>query len=43
MKYMRVASNKGGNANRSGGCLTSIILMMAVPIGIIIGVISVLV
>ena len=32
-------SNKGGNANHLGGCLTSLLIMMTVPIGIIIGVI----
>ena len=36
-------SNKGGSINHTGGCLTSFLLIMTVPIGIVLGVISILV
>ena len=36
-------SNKGNSANHSGGCLTSFLLIMTVPIGIVFGVISIIV
>lgn len=36
-------SNKAGSTNHSGGCLTSFLLIMTVPIGIVLGVISILV
>ena len=36
-------SNKGGSTNHTGGCLTSFLLIMTVPIGIVFGVISILV
>lgn len=36
-------SNKGRSPNHSGGCLTSFLLIMVAPIGIVIGVISILV
>ena len=36
-------SNQGANANHSGGCLTSLLLIMTIPIGTALGVISVLV
>lgn len=36
-------SSKGGSTNHSGGCLTSFLLIMTVPIGIVFGVISILV
>lgn len=36
-------SNKSGGTNHSGGCLTSFLLIMTVPIGIFFGVISILV
>ena len=36
-------SNKGDSTNHSGGCLTSFLLIMTVPIGIVFGVISILV
>ncbi len=36
-------SSKGGSPNHSGGCLTSFLLIMTVPIGIVLGVISILV
>ena len=36
-------SNKGGSTNHSGGCLTSFLLIMTVPIGIVFGVISIIV
>lgn len=36
-------SSKGGSTNHSGGCLTSFLLIMTVPIGIVLGVISILV
>ncbi|SEP83619.1 hypothetical protein SAMN02910289_00632 [Lachnospiraceae bacterium RM5] len=35
-------SNKSGNTNCSGGCLTSF-LLITVPIGIVLGMISILV
>lgn len=35
--------NKGGSTNHSGGCLTSFLLIMTVPIGIVLGVISIIV
>ena len=35
-------SNKG-STNHSGGCLTSFLLIMTVPIGIVFGVISIIV
>ncbi len=35
-------SNKGGSPSHSGGCLTSFLLIMVAPIGIVIGVISTL-
>ena len=34
--------NKSGGTNHSGGCLTSFLLIMTVPIGIVLGVISML-
>lgn len=37
------SSNEGGSTNHSGGCLTSFLLIMAVPIGIVLGVVSILV
>lgn len=36
-------SNKGESANHSSGCLTSFLLIMTVPIGIVLGVISIIV
>ena len=36
-------SNKGGSTNHTGGCLTSFLLIMTVPIGIILELISILV
>ena len=36
-------SSKSGSTNHSGGCLTSFLLIMTVPIGIVLGVISILV
>ena len=36
-------SNKGGSTNHAGGCLTSFLLIMTIPIGIVLGVISILV
>ena len=36
-------SSKGGSTNHSGGCLTSFLLIMTVPIGIVLGLISILV
>lgn len=36
-------SNKGDSTNHSGGCLTSFLLIMTVPIGIVFGVISIIV
>ena len=36
-------SNKGDSTNHSGGCLTSFLLIMTVPIGIVLGVISIIV
>lgn len=36
-------SNESGGTNHSGGCLTSFLLIMAVPIGIVLGVVSILV
>lgn len=36
-------SNKGRSYSHSGGCLTSFLLIMVAPIGIVIGVISILV
>jgi len=36
-------SNKGNSTNHSGGCLTSFLLIMTVPIGIVFGVISIIV
>ena len=36
-------SNKGGSTNYTGGCRTSFLLIMTVPIGIVLGVISILV
>ena len=36
-------SNKGESTNHSGGCLTSFLLIMTVPIGIVFGVISIIV
>ena len=36
-------SNKSGGTNHSGGCLTCLILIMTVPMGIVLGVISILV
>lgn len=35
--------NKGDSTNHSGGCLTSFLLIMTVPIGIVFGVISIIV
>ena len=35
--------NKGDSTNHSGGCLTSFLLIMTVPIGIVLGVISIIV
>lgn len=35
--------NKGGSTNHTGGCLTSFLLIMTIPIGIVLGVISILV
>lgn len=35
--------NKGDSKNHSGGCLTSFLLIMTVPIGIVLGVISIIV
>jgi len=37
------SSNKGDSTNYSGGCLTSFLLIMTVPIGIVFGVISIIV
>ncbi|WP_029067222.1 hypothetical protein [Lachnobacterium bovis] len=36
-------SNKSGSTNHAGGCLTSFLLIMTVPIGIVLGVISIIV
>lgn len=36
------SSNKGGSSNHTGGCLTSFLFIMTVPIGIVFGVISIL-
>lgn len=36
-------SNKGDSTNHSGGCLTSFLLIITVPIGIVFGVISIIV
>ena len=36
-------SSNSGSTNHSGGCLTSFLLIMTVPIGIVLGVISILV
>lgn len=36
-------SNKSGDTNHSGGCLTSFLLIMTVTIGLVLGVISILV
>ena len=36
-------SNKEGSTKHTGGCLTSFLLIMTVPIGIVFGVISILV
>ena len=36
-------SSKSGSTNHSGGCLTSFLLIMTVPIGIVFGVISIIV
>ena len=36
-------NNKDGSKNHTGGCLTSFLLIMTVPIGIVLGVISILV
>lgn len=36
-------SSKSGSTNHSGGCLTSFLLIMTVPIGIVLGVISIMV
>lgn len=36
-------SNKDGSTNHTGGCLTSFLLIMTVPIGIVLGVISIIV
>ena len=36
-------SNKGGSTNHTGGCLTSFLLIMTVPIGIVFGAISIIV
>ena len=35
--------SKSGSTKHSGGCLTSFLLIMTVPIGIVLGVISILV
>ena len=35
-------SSNGRKTNSSGGCLTSLLFMLAIPIGIIIGVFNVL-
>jgi hypothetical protein len=34
------SSNESGSTNHSGGCLTSFLLLMTVPIGIVLGVVS---
>ncbi len=34
-------NNKGENTNHTGGCLTSFLLIMTVPVGIVLGVISI--
>lgn len=36
-------SNTVGRTNHSGGCLTSFLLIMIIPIGIVLGVISIIV
>ena len=36
-------SKKGGSTKHTGGCLTSFLLIMTIPIGIVLGVISILV
>lgn len=36
-------SSKSGSTNHSGGCLISFLLIMTVPIGIVLGVISILI
>ena len=37
------SSNESGGTNHSGGCLTSFLLLMTVPIGIVLGVVSILI
>lgn len=36
-------NNKDGSTNHTGGCLTSFLLSITVPIGIVLGMISILV
>ena len=42
LNELNESTDKGASTNHSGGCLTSLLLIMTVPIGIVFGVLSIL-